>query len=130
MKALAIALGLFMLACQPEDATPPTPIGGNSTDLTQATLVKSGMFIGIGGHTASGTAKLCDLNGKFYIVFDPYSSQNGPDLKVYLSKDEKATSYIRVGKLMATMGKQTYEVPGTLTWLSIHSFTFGANNFR
>ena len=110
---LAISLGLLLFACQPEDATPTTPPSGNTPDLSQAKLLKSGMFTGIGGHTASGTVKVYELNAKYYIVFDPYSSQNGPDLKVYLSKDETATAYIRVGKLMATMGKQTYEVPGS-----------------
>jgi Electron transfer DM13 len=110
---IAFALAFFMIACQSEDATPVTPIGGDKPDLTNDTLLKSGMFTGIGGHTASGTAKVYGLNGKYYIVFDPYSSQNGPDLKVYLSKDENASAYIRVGKLMATMGKQTYEVPGS-----------------
>jgi hypothetical protein len=109
---LTIFLGLLLFACQPEDATPTTTVGGNAPDLSQAKLLKTGMFTGIGGHTASGTARVYELNAKFYIVFDPYSSQNGPDLKVYLSKDEKATAYIRVGKLMSTMGKQTYEVPG------------------
>jgi hypothetical protein len=45
-------------------------------------------------------------------VFDPFESQNGPDLKVYLSKTENASEYINAGKLMSTMGRQTYPVPG------------------
>lgn len=113
MKTILITfLSLFIVACHPEDATPTAPIGGNQTDLTNATLLKTGVLVGVGGHTASGTVKVFQLNARYYIVFDPYSSQNGPDLKVYLSKDEKASAYIRVGKLIATMGKQTYEVPG------------------
>ncbi len=103
----------LVLACHPENVTPSTPAPGTPTDLTNATLLKSGMFTGIGGHSVSGTVKVFELTGKKYIVFDPYSSQSGPDLKVYLSKNETATEYIRVGNLMSTMGKQTYEVPGT-----------------
>ena len=34
-------------------------------------------------------------------------------MKVYLSKDEHATEYIRVGKLMAITGRQVYEIPGS-----------------
>jgi hypothetical protein len=106
-----IILIAIFAACSPEDATPTKPVG-NNPDLTNATLIKEGMFIGIGGHTASGTVKIYKLDGKKYIVFDPFASQNGPDLKVYWSKDETATEYIRVGQLQSTMGKQTYEVPG------------------
>ncbi len=113
MKILtSILLLSLVMACDPEDATPITPSNPSDIDFTNATAVKEGMFIGIGGHTASGTATIYELSGKKYIVFDPYSSQNGPDLKVYLSKDEIATEYIRVGKLMAVMERQVYEVPG------------------
>ncbi len=114
MKTIISAVIItFVLACHPENVTPDTPAPGTPLDLTKATLLKSGMFTGIGGHTASGTATVYELTGKHYIVLDPYSSQSGPDLKVYLSKNETATEYIRVGQLMSTMGKQTYEVPGT-----------------
>lgn len=108
----AVLLFSLVMACNPEDATPITVTNPSDLDFTNAVVVKEGMFIGIGGHTASGTAKLYELSGKKYIVFDPYSSQNGPDLKVYLSKDENATEYIRVGKLMAVTGRQVYEIPG------------------
>ena len=102
---------LSLIACQPEDMTPTSPVG-NNPDLSGATLLKQGMFVGIGGHTASGTVKVYKLGSKLYIVLDPYESQNGPDLKVYLSKNETASEYINLGKLMSIMGKQTYEVPG------------------
>ena len=113
MKLLTSILFLsLVMACNPEDATPATAPNTVDIDFTNVTALKEGMFTGIGGHTATGTAKIYELSGKKYIVFDPYSSQNGPDLKVYLSKDETATEYIRVGKLMAIMGRQVYEVPG------------------
>ena len=41
------------------------------------------------GHTVSGTVKIYDDAGKKAVVLDPFSSQNGPDLKIYLSKDQK-----------------------------------------
>jgi Electron transfer DM13 len=111
MKNIFALLVIFLvLSCQPEDAVPTTPVTDNP-DLTGATLLKEGMFTGIGGHTVSGTVKAYELAGKKYLVFDPYSSQNGPDLKVYLSKNENATEYISLGKLMSTTGKQTYTVP-------------------
>jgi Electron transfer DM13 len=113
MKTIASILIVSLLfGCGPEGATPNAPGSGVNVDLTNATLLKTGMFTGIGGHTASGTVKVYELGSKKYMQFDPYSSQNGPDLKVYLSKTATASEYIRVGNLLSTSGKQTYEVPG------------------
>jgi hypothetical protein len=109
-KYFALALVAFLFGCQPEDAVPDMSI--DNFDSTKATLLKSGMLEGI-NHTASGTASIFEASGKNIVVLDPYSSQNGPDLKVYLSKDAEATEYIRLGNLKATSGKQAYEVPGT-----------------
>lgn len=113
MRLASIILVLsFATACNPEDSTPITPTNPLDIDFTNATSLTTGMFTGIGGHSVSGTVKIYEVSAKKYIVFDPYTSQNGPDLKVYLSKNENATEYIRVGKLMSITGKQVYEVPG------------------
>ncbi|CAN5589398.1 DM13 domain-containing protein [soil metagenome] len=102
---------LMMIACQPNNITPTAPVNNSAQpDLTDGTLLKQGMFTGIGGHTVSGTVTIYEKSSKKYIVFDPYSSQSGPDLKVYLSKNEQASEYIRIGPLMSTTGKQVYEV--------------------
>lgn len=102
-----------MAACTEEEAT-PTIIIDDTFDEATAVLISQGTIVGI-GHTASGTASLYESNGKYAVVLDPFSSQNGPDLKVYLSKDVNATSYLRLGNLKSTIGKQTYPVPGTPT---------------
>ena len=110
MKTLLfIFASLLALSCHPDDATPVQPVNDNF-DTTKATLLKQGMLVGV-GHTASGTASLYDNSGTSVVVLDPYSSQNGPDLKVYFSKDSDAKEYIRLGNLKSTMGKQVYEVP-------------------
>ncbi|CAN5440672.1 DM13 domain-containing protein [soil metagenome] len=122
MKFFSILIiSILIMGCQPEATTPTKPINGIQVDFTGIAPLKQGMFIGIGGHTASGTVFLYEKSGKKYIVFDPYSSQAGPDLKVYLSKDEGASEYIRVGQLQSTMGKQTYEIIGNPD-LSAYSF--------
>ena len=65
-------------------------------------------------HTASGTASLYKANASCYVVLDPYSSENGPDLKVYLSKDETASEFIRLGQLKSVSGKQSYLIPSSV----------------
>jgi hypothetical protein len=36
------------------------------------------------------------------VVLDPFTSQNGPDLKLYLSKDQNASQYINLVALKST----------------------------
>ena len=138
MKQLFIAyLFLVLFSCnKKEDATPATltaPINDTFNPSTAA-LIKSGTLVGV-GHTVSGTAALFDSTGKKFVLLDPFSSQNGPDLKVYLSKDQNASSYISLGKLKSTSGKQSYEVPGNpvvtdynyvLIWCEQFSVVFGS----
>ena len=112
MKNLFIlCLALAMITCTADNVTPTAPV--NSTfDTSKATSLKKGTLVGV-GHTASGEVNIYNDNGKYVIVLDPYSSQSGPDLKVYLSKDINASEYINAGKLQSTTGKQSYTVPGT-----------------
>ena len=109
---LGLLFFIVLMACQPEDAVPNDPLL-NTDDfiVSEATLLKQGTMVGI-DHTASGSAHLFDSNGKKVVYLDPFSSQNGPDLKVYLSKDAEASDYIRLGPLKSTMGMQSYAVPG------------------
>jgi hypothetical protein len=109
-KFIILLLISAIISCKEDDATPTGPIN-DEFDPTTATLLKSGTIVGI-GHTASGTASLYESGGKKVVVLDPYDSQNGPDLKVYLSKDINASSYISLGALKSVTGKQSYDVPG------------------
>ena len=119
MKNILIALLLATtLSCTKDNVT-PTVTAVDTFDTTKATLLKEGELMGI-GHTASGHVGVYDNNGTKVIVLDPYNSQNGPDLKVYLSKDVNASDYIKLGKLKSTTGKQSYTVPGTPNLADYH----------
>lgn len=106
---LMIIFSMLLLSCEEKDATPTTPVG-DTFDPATATLIKQGMLEGI-GHTVSGTVSVYTQNTNGVILLDPFMSQNGPDLKVYLSEDINATKYISLGKLKSTNGKQSYQVP-------------------
>jgi Electron transfer DM13 len=110
-KLSIVLLVIALISCQEENNTPTTPVN-NTFDINNATLLKQGMLMGIGGHTVSGTASIYEQEGKKYVVLDPYSSQNGPDLKVYLSTTVNASSYINLGALKSITGTQVYAVPG------------------
>ena len=111
---LSIVILVITFACKAENTTPttPAPPANNTFDPAQAMLLKQGMLMGV-NHTVSGTAAVYDSNGKKVVLLDPFNSQSGPDLKVYLSKDINASSYIKLGNLKSTIGQQAYEVPGT-----------------
>jgi Electron transfer DM13 len=114
MKNLfSIIILLMSFSCNEEDNNTPTAPINDPFDPTevQATLLKQGALTGV-GHTVSGTAKIYDDAGKKVMVLDPFSSQNGPDLKIYLSTDQNATQYVNLGALKSTTGKQSYEVTG------------------
>ncbi len=123
----------FVLACNPDDATPTIP-ANDAFDETMATLLREGTWMGSGSYNASGSAQIYDDNGKKVLVLNNFSSSNGPDLRVYLSTTTSATSFVNLGKLKSTSGKQTYEIPdGTdidqfkfaLIWCQQFSVLFG-----
>ena len=109
IAALIIILTWF--SCQKENAIPVNNTG-DTFDPSGATLLKQGDLMGV-GHTVTGHAGVYEKDGAYVILLDPYMSQNGPDLKVYLSKDIDASEYIRLGQLKSITGKQSYQVPGT-----------------
>ncbi len=114
MKILPfVFICVALVKCKPENTTPTKPATTSSFDATKATLLKNGMFVTVSHGSTTGTVSLYDQAGIKFVVFDPFLSPSGPDLKVYLSKDVSATDYIRIGKLQSTMGRQVYAVPGT-----------------
>ena len=125
----------ILIACSEENNTPTGPIVDNF-DPSGATLLKSGSFIGSGGYTVKGTASLYEKKGKKVLVLDPFNSSNGPDLRLYLSRDANANSFISLGLLKSTVGKQSYTVPGNpdimesmhaLIWCQQFSVKFGGS---
>jgi hypothetical protein len=134
MKKLFIVLALIATAsCGPEDATPTTPVN-DTFDEANATLLREGTWMGSGSYSVSGTAQIFDDDGKKILLLNNFSSSNGPDLKVYLSTNSSASSFINLGNLKSTNGKHVYSIPdGTdiaqfkfaLIWCQQFSVLFG-----
>ena len=126
-------LAALVIGCGSEDTTPTKPIT-DTFDPTKATLLREGNLMGSSNYTVSGVAQLYDFNGKLVLLLDNFSSSNGPDLRVYLSTTTGAASFVNLGKLKSTAGKQSYEIPdGTnlsefkfvLVWCQQFSVLFG-----
>jgi hypothetical protein len=109
-RIFAVCMFALMLGCAPDEATPTKPID-DTFDPTGATLLRSGTLMGCGGHTVMGKAEVYEKDGNLSLVFDDFTSQNGPDLRVYLSTTDNASSFVNLGDLKSTTGKQSYEIP-------------------
>lgn len=128
-----LSIVLVLAACSEEENTPTQPIDDNF-DPTGATMLKSEPLMGSGGYTVTGTVSIYEKNGEKILVLDPFSSSNGPDLRVYLSRDANANSFLNLGLLKSVTGKQSYSIPGNpsidefthvLIWCQQFSVKFG-----
>ena len=112
-KLIFVFVVIALVSCsEVEDNTPVTPVDDDfdPTEM-QVTLVRKGTMMGV-GHTVEGSVNVYSDAGNLVLVLDPFMSQNGPDLKVYLSKDENASAYLNLGPLKSTTGKQSYDISG------------------
>ncbi len=137
ITSLSIILFLFS-ACTKNESTPTTPSVLSSIDTAlvgaNSTILLMGNFIN-GVHPVSGKAAWHKSGNAQTLLLSNFSSDAGPDLKVYLSKDITASSFITLGDLKSTTGNQTYNIPKdesaadykyVLIWCQRFSVLFGS----
>ncbi len=102
-----------------DGTTTTTPGETPSTTQTPAPeplIVAQGEFFGI-DHSAEGTSTVYEQDGRYVLRFeDDTNIQNGPDLYVWLLKDDGYESgtpanYIDLGKIKGNVGGQNYDLP-------------------
>ncbi len=102
--------------------------------LPTGTVISSGNFVS-NSHTTSGSAKIItDAAGKKFLVIENLRTDNGPDLRVWLSPNTNASPYQEVGLLKAVTGNFSYELNSSfnhvannrvLIWCEDFSVLFG-----
>ncbi|MBC8112691.1 MAG: DM13 domain-containing protein [Verrucomicrobia bacterium] len=132
---------IALTACKVEEATPTMPPVAEKEKIEQVqlgTLLRSGSFVS-NVHSTSGSAKLYEKDGVKNLVFQNFKTDNGPDLRVYLSKNTTASDFRELGKLKAVSGDFTYEVPAAintseypfvLIWCEDFSVLFGNSELK
>ncbi len=110
MKTNLIFLVLFVLAACKKENTPKL-ILDEKADQTMAVEKAAGTFSNGPYGKVSGTAKIYTTESGTQLALENFSSSNGPDLKVYLSKEKDPVSFISLGDLKATGGNQLYKIP-------------------
>lgn len=99
---------LLLLSCTKQNTT-SMPL--NEVPATSAVLKYQGAFQPTAGITIAGSAKVYLTNGQYQLALDSFRVSNGPDLKVYLSKEYPPANFINMGALQSTIGQQLYTIP-------------------
>lgn len=100
-------------------------------------ILMQGTFQGAGDgfHEVSGDVKIISDGSDQYVRLENFQATNGPDLKVYLSTDLQASTYVSLGDLKGNIGDQNYlltskinfsEYPYVLIWCEPFSVLFGS----
>jgi hypothetical protein len=110
-KLFFVSLIALLAACDSKDEATPTAPANDNFDASTATLLRSGTWMGSNNYGVSGSAQIYESNGQNVLVLDGFQSSNGPDLHVYLSTSTGASSFVNLGKLKSTSGRQVYNIP-------------------
>ena len=103
---------LLIVSCTKDDNTSTTM--ANDPVIVSGTVLAQGSLSGNMNYKVSGLAKVIEDNGVKSVRLENFSSNNGPDLKVYLAKDANAGSFINLGNLKSTSGNQNYALAGSI----------------
>jgi hypothetical protein len=133
---LILCVGIVLIACGSEALTPATP-KPNPMPVPDTLM---GVFVNAPGESIKGNVKIVGDAGSKSLVFDETFMANGPDLKIYLSVDAKASDYKSLGSLKATSGTQNYAIPGSVdlsiygkyvvVWCQKYSVLFGTAELK
>ena len=104
----AFVLLVLFASCKKNNT--PENILNEMTDTT-AVLKYSGVLANGPHGTVSGEAKIFKKGPTYDLKLMNFTASNGPDLRVYLSKEMQPVNFIDLGALKATGGNQVYEIP-------------------
>jgi hypothetical protein len=116
MKKIILAgvtILFFAVSCVKENTPTIPPNNPNPVDTTNAAGIRAGKFQNGPYGSVNGNVKIFLQNNQYVLVLDSFSSSNGPDLYVYLSKEIQPINYISLGRLQAVTGNQQYNIPGS-----------------
>jgi hypothetical protein len=110
-----------VVVAEDADTLPPAAEGATTPTTTaeaEPVRLASGEFRGL-DHGTSGTATVHQLaDGSRVLRFEDFETDNGPDLRVWLSTADAASDegafddeYVDLGALRGNVGNQNYELP-------------------
>jgi hypothetical protein len=121
-KPQALLLDNTVSEARPELAQRPAVTGKDGArSASSRGVLSDGSFRPL-GHQARGTALVIDAaQGNTYLRFEDFEVENGPDLRVYLSRaqagapeGELAADIVDLGGLKGNVGDQNYLLPDSV----------------
>jgi hypothetical protein len=103
-----------MNSCVKEN-TSTNPVN-NPVDTTMAEKRFSGVFNNGPYGAVTGSAKIYFQNNQHILALESFTSSNGPDLHVYISKEVQPVNYIDLGRLQSVSGNQQYQLAGNINF--------------
>ena len=111
--AALLATAVTLAACSSTPSQPPSPAASSSSAIASATssAPRSGEFVGLNGKHVAGSAKVADGQ----VVLSGFSSDQGPDLHLYLTKGDDETAVAagkQLGPVVFNQQSQTFAIGG------------------
>ena len=95
-----------------ESAKTTREVSEEMDDSDDMQILKTGMFVGLAGHSAKGDAKLLQVGSQEFLRFENFAVTNGPDLRVYITQGGDVKQGIHLEKLKGSKGAQNYLLDG------------------
>lgn len=108
---IVLVAGLLVLLTSCKKNNTPNIILNEMPDSTAVVQVTGAFNNGPYGNV-SGEARVLLTGTKYELKLMNFNSSNGPDLRVYLSREMLPVNFIDLGALKATGGNQVYDIPG------------------
>lgn len=134
---ITVTLSVIALSCNVDKVNPAVMIEDedlNEPVSTSETVLFEGQFMN-GAHPTSGKAQITlKENGTLSLVFLNFKTDSGPDLRVYLAEDNRATGFIEISREVKN-GNVKYNLPAesnpekmdhVLIWCKAFSVNFGS----
>ena len=115
-----IALAVSFTACKKE--TTPTVALNEKVDVAVAKPATSSSGFSNGSYeSVTGNARIYLINGKYQLALEDFKTSNGPDLKVYISKEKQPVNFVNLGSLKSIAGNQLYNIPASV---NVREYTY------
>jgi hypothetical protein len=108
IKIIILAVVLGFAACKKvKDSSPDNEVEQSDTSFV---LKYSSSFTSGPYGKVTGDVKIYKQEGKYILYLENFKSSSGPNLHVYLSKEETPVNYKDLGALKSLGGNQSYDI--------------------
>ena len=116
-----------------DDALPGTMM--KETPKAETIISEPVPIVDTAAHPATGVVRIVKNGDATVVRYENYKTINGPDVRVYLASDLKASDFVDLGPIKGTEGNINYTVPTgiditkyhyVLTWCEDFSVLFNS----